>query len=144
MKKPTVRQKRAEDEARDKRLWNLGNIVEYMAERSWSRTFPQGYEFLGWKECDECGWGVDIGGKNFCAVHVFDTSTYAGPGKTPFCWGDDPHDTEPNAEANPWVLMFYGSDNSSWFSRHATKEDAIEAFHNTRIAEREHLMFYNS
>jgi hypothetical protein len=75
-------------------------------------------------EEDNWNWGVEIDGIACCAVHL------VGPKGTgePYWWGDDPRDTEENARANPWVLMFYGSDNSSWFSRYSTKEAALDAF----------------
>lgn len=139
----TLAQKR-EAEAREKAEREMGNSVLYMTERSWAKSFPEGHEFLGWRPCEDGGWGIDMGGKNFCAVHVFNTDSYAGPGDTTFFWGDDPLDTHENSRANPWVLMFYGIDNTSFFSRHATKEDAIASFNNTHVAKREHLMFYNS
>lgn len=126
-------------------LAQMGSCILYMTEKSWRQSFPDGYEFMGWRPCDDdYGWGIEMGGKNFCAVHLFDTSTYKGPGSKPFQWGDDPRDTIENAEANPWVLMFYGIDNTSFFSRHATKEDAVASFNNTHIANRENLLFYNS
>lgn len=75
-------------------------------------------------EEDNWNWGLEIDEIACCAVHL------VGPKATgePFWWGDDPRDIEENARANPWILMFKGSDNSSWFSRYPSKEAALEAF----------------
>jgi hypothetical protein len=64
-------------------------------------------------------WGVMLEDEDFAAMHVFKT-------KEGFYWGDDPADTAEHAERAPWVLMFYGNDNASYFLRFASREDAIE------------------
>lgn len=142
----TLQQKR-DRETREKAERNIGNLVLYMTA-AWA-SFA-GHEFLGWKEI-EAGenWGAEMGGKSFAAVHVFDTSSldFKHGADDHFHWGDDPRDTAVYAHANPWVLMFYGSDNSSLFTRHPDYESAIDAF-NTQVTpvsfSHPELMFYNS
>ncbi len=131
---------------REKNERNMGNLVLYMTE-AWT-SFGDSHEFLGWKEITPGeNWGCAMGGKQFTAVHVFDTSTrdFINGAKDVFHWGDDPQDTALLAHANPWVLMFYGSDNSSCFSRHPTRQAAIDAFaFQIEPVDRFQFMFYNS
>ena len=144
----TAQQKRGQGE-RLKASQYIGNLVLYMTEKWEGFGSP---EFLGWKEIEpeDGNWGADMAGKSFTAVHVFDTSVldFEDGNADVFHWGDDPRDTSIYAHANPWVLMFTGNDNFSCFTRHPTRQEAINAFHAqitpvSRFLQPE-LMFYNS
>ena len=130
-------------EERRKAAEAIGYTILYMTE-TWGDSFP-GAEFIGWKETDWT-FGAKMGGKDFAAVHIFDTTTNRTPGRDPkaFHWGDDQRDTEELARAKPWVLMFYGCDNFSCFQRFTTKEEAVAHYHEVKLVVASDYMFYNS
>lgn len=133
-------------EERRRRAEDIGRTIVYMTE-AW-QCFHDA-EFLGWKEVDPSytfGTKMGMGGKDFTAVHVFNTGMDRCPGREnePFYWGDDPRDTKEAAIAKPWVLMFYGCDNSSCFQRFTTKEEAVAHYHEVKLVVASDYMFYNS
>jgi hypothetical protein len=144
----TAQQKRDAEDRRSK-AEQVGYLVLYMTEE-W--TGFGSHEFLGWKEIEkeDGNWGAEMGGKSFTAVHVFNTLVldFKDGSNDFFHWGDDSRDTSMYAHANPWVLMFYGNDNYSCFTRHPDRQSAIDAFNaqTMPISRRfqTELMFYNS
>ena len=111
------------------------NIINYMA-----------HGFLGFREHDFLGFlpithenyqffGANINGKSYTACHVFySTLVY-----------DDPKDID--GSKNPYILMFYGSDNSSYYTRFATKQEAIDFFNKIDSFDEkvyQNCYFYNS
>lgn len=96
--------------------------------------------FLGWLKVDGVyHWGIELEGEPHVAVHVFKTPTG-------FFWGDDGLDTLDLAAEKPYVLMFYGSDNSSFFMRFAALEEATKWYddHDLVHYDEPGLLFYNS
>ncbi|MFZ3481635.1 hypothetical protein [Sphingomonas sp. 3-13AW] len=79
------------------------------------------HAFLGLAEIggDYTAWGINVEGDYYAAVHLF---LYDVP------WGDDPYDTEEVSTTNPWVLMFLGSGDRSFYRRYETEEEAIARF----------------
>lgn len=68
---------------------------------------------------DYTAWGLFIEGEYYAAVHLF---LYDAP------WGDDRYETEEIAITNPWVLMYMGAQDRSFYRRFETEEEAIEHF----------------
>ena len=120
------------------------NLINYMAH-SWLRLDEKSNirdgAFIGFLPIlgDWTNWGVVISDTPCCAVHL--VRTVSG-----FFWGDDPRDTAENAEANPWVMMFYGNDNSSCFLRFPTREAALAKLGTMKgvDAQAEEMLYYNS
>ncbi len=117
------------------------NLINYMADGFSGGPFQEA-SFLGFLPItgEYSNWGVEIDGQTHCAVHLFRTI----PG---FVWGDDPKDTAENAIKNPWVLMFYGSDNSSCMIRFPTRKVAearIAAMKSVSHMGDPDMMYYNS
>jgi hypothetical protein len=68
---------------------------------------------------DYTAWGIEIEGTDHAATHLF---LYDTP------WGDDPGDTEEVSVTRPWVLMFLGSEDRSFYRRFETEDEAIAHF----------------
>ena len=113
------------------------NTINYMAG-SWSSANFLDASFIGFLPISgEWNWGVEIDGVPCCAVHLFRT-------RPDFYWGDDERDTLEYATENPWVLMFFGSDNSSYFLRFPTREDALTVMSTMQSACSDNLLYFNS
>lgn len=98
------------------------------------------HQFLGWLLVEgHYTWGIDLDGEPHVAVHLFRTP----PG---FYWGDGERDTLTLADKKPYVLMYYGCDNSSCFRRFTTSEEALAHHHLTNSVNwsDKELIFYNS
>lgn len=117
------------------------NLINYMAE-TWSRlknmheaAFIGFYPLLG----NYTTWGVTISDTPCCAVHLMRS-------EPDFWWGDDHRDNAENSAKNPWILMFYGNDNSSCFLRFPERKDALDwlAAHKGVDFGAEEMLYYNS
>jgi hypothetical protein len=120
---------------------NTANTLNYISQQ-WPRGKLVGQpQYLGLVPIvgKYQNWGVQLEGEYFAAAHLFQTA----PG---FCWGDDPADTAEHADAKPWVLMFYGTDNASYFTRHATSFAAHQWLQNAKTIDyaAPGVMYYNS
>lgn len=62
-------------------------------------------------------WGVNLDDVRFAALHVF---------KYDRDWGDDPRVTDFDAKMKPFVAMFKGDDDNSYYCRFETLEMAEE------------------
>jgi hypothetical protein len=117
------------------------NLINYMAH-TWSRmrdmheaAFIGFYPLLG----QYTTWGVLINDTPCCAVHLMRSNP-------DWFWGDDPRDTAANSALNPWVLMFYGNDNSSCFLRFPDRKAALAWLGDHQGVDfgSEEMMYYNS
>ena len=68
---------------------------------------------------DYTAWGIPISGNSYCAAHLFSQD---------FPWGDDDYDTVDTAKVRPWVIMFLGYEDRSWYRRFETEAEAIAHF----------------
>ena len=118
------------------------NLLNYLSE-PWpgGRTLVAPSQYLGLLPIvgSYQNWGVLLDEEYFAGVHLFQTV----PG---FFWGDDPADTVEHGTAKPWVLMFYGTDNSSYFTRHATAEAARQWLQDNKAVDSNApgVMYFNS
>ena len=71
---------------------------------------------------DDYHFGVNIGDKNYTACHVF---------LSPDGWGDSC--TDQIKKVKPWVLMFMGIDDISYYTRFRTEQDAVDYFNNIEV-----------
>lgn len=96
------------------------NLINYMSS-PWPGFYN--HRFLGFVPISGGydSWGIVLDNIRHCAVHSFKT-------REGFFWGDDPEDTAKLASEKPWVLMYYGNDNSSFFQRFITEKDAFDMF----------------
>jgi len=79
------------------------------------------HSFLGFSHVggDYVAWGVAIDGEHYAASHLFLYDMQ---------WGDDPHDTDEMSMMRPWVLMFMGERDRSFYRRFETEDEAIAHF----------------
>jgi spore cortex formation protein SpoVR/YcgB (stage V sporulation) len=84
-------------------------------------------------------WGVKLGDEYFAGTHLFQT-------EPDFYWGHDPLDTPEYTAANPWVLLFSGTDNASYFCRHPSSEAAMRWLRDNKavVTDAVGMMYYNS
>ena len=68
---------------------------------------------------DYTAWGLHIEGDYYAATHLF---LYDVP------WGDDAYDTEEISVTRPWVVMFIGSEDRSFYRRFESEDEAIAHF----------------
>ncbi len=79
------------------------------------------HSFLGFTPIggDYVAWGVEIDGSHYAATHLFLHDLQ---------WGDDRYDTEEISMTRPWVVMFLGGGDRSFYRRFETEDEAIEHF----------------
>lgn len=110
------------------------NIINYMSQ------FTDEFKFLGFIELDESfnHWGTTINGVPVVAVHV---------SLTPMSRlrSDDPLEQQDLDSGKLWVLVLYGSDNTSYLKRFLSKDQAVKWFHKTtKVVHDNRLRWYNS
>lgn len=110
------------------------SIISYMA----SQGGPD-WKFLGFAPIDPIydSWGVEINGVGYAGMYAFEERSR---------FGDDGRETQAMITSKPHVLLFYGSDNSSYFKRFHTRKSLDRFVHDlVEINERKmNLLFYNS
>src|SRR5207237_8164273 len=94
----------------------LANTINYMSKQ-WSspgagRPRRTEFTFRGFLPIPWTwdSWGVILDDKGYAAVHIFEQDWH---------WGDNSGDSEELAKEKPWVVMFYGCDNASFYARFA-------------------------
>lgn len=105
------------------------NAVSHMATAFGG--FPR-HSFLGFIPITiaDYGFGVDINGENYTGCHMFNA---------PEWFGDAEPDTGNVRKNKPWVLMFAGSDDRSYYARFRTQQDAIIYFNKIAVFNRQVL-----
>lgn len=113
------------------------NIVNYM-----SQFQRDDFDFLGFIKLHEnwgYNWGSTLDNCQVVAVHLSrDRVT------RPIC-DDSERELNDIKKQKYWVLMFYGSDNTSYAKRFKTEKAAMEYFQkNDKLTRSEGLIYYNS
>lgn len=102
---------------------DLVNSINYMSH---GYMGFDDHDFLGFISIvlNNYQFGVNILGKNYAACHVF---------LAPEWWGDSMPEDSPLRKKSPWVLMFMGIDDASYYARFRTKQDAIDYFNKIAV-----------
>lgn len=108
-------------------------VISYMANVGKDWNFISFVPITG----NYTNWGVDINGVNYAAMQWREMV---------WTWGDDKRDTEENAKTRPFILLFQGSDNISYYKRFKTMKALTKYVDNMKDIDStdEGLLFYNS
>lgn len=112
------------------------NLVNYMA----SPLLFGDTTFLGFLKIHESlsPFGIDIDNQCFCAVHILNEKRIR-------IFSDDKREQTLIDQGYNFVLILYGSDNTSYVKRFKTKEDAIKWFQKSEeLHYSDDLFWYNS
>ncbi|AFN37331.1 hypothetical protein PVA8_315 [Vibrio phage PVA8] len=114
------------------------NMVNYM-----SSQFVQGTIFLGFMPitAPDDSWGMNVpeSDHRWCAVHLFDSEQQATRSD------EEEREQKRINKGYEWLVVLYGTDNTSYMKRFKRREDAIAWFFNEEsVKTLDGLFFYNS